>query len=157
MAAFSMTKRYQIRVDESSTLLPYFEGSSYTLPYVQIATWNDYEEGTEVEAGIDNCYTISASVNYQSRTLNWTLGPSDSYASTSTIRHFTVWWSYPDDPNQQINIAADNIASNQTSISLSSLRVPLPQPPDHTLNLYVEMVGVPLVLIRVNRSIFINR
>jgi hypothetical protein len=29
--------------------------ASHQLPYMQVATWNDYEEGTEVESGINNC------------------------------------------------------------------------------------------------------
>jgi hypothetical protein len=29
---------------------------------IQLVTWNDYEEGSEIESGIDNCVTVSASV-----------------------------------------------------------------------------------------------
>src|SRR3984957_8663079 len=28
---------------------------------LQLVTWNDYEEATEIESGIDNCFTVSAS------------------------------------------------------------------------------------------------
>ena len=34
-----------------------FTGSSKPRP-IQVATWNDYEEGTEVETGIDNCSSV---------------------------------------------------------------------------------------------------
>ena len=27
---------------------------------IQLVTWNDYEEGSEIESGIDNCVTVSA-------------------------------------------------------------------------------------------------
>jgi hypothetical protein len=37
--------------------------------YLQIATWNDYNEGTEIESGIDNCYSVTAKVN--GSTLEW--------------------------------------------------------------------------------------
>src|SRR3954447_6133922 len=30
------------------------------LPYTQIATWNDYDEGSEIESGIDNCLSVVA-------------------------------------------------------------------------------------------------
>ena len=33
------------------------------LDAVQVVTWHDYEEGTEIQSGIDNCLTLSASVN----------------------------------------------------------------------------------------------
>jgi len=32
-----------------------FYSSGNQLPAMQIATWNDYEEGTTIEPGIDNC------------------------------------------------------------------------------------------------------
>jgi hypothetical protein len=28
-----------------------------SLPYLQFATWNDYNEGKEIETGIDSCYS----------------------------------------------------------------------------------------------------
>lgn len=34
-----------------------FWGATHQIPYMMMATWNDYEEGTEQESGIDNCYT----------------------------------------------------------------------------------------------------
>ena len=37
--------------------------SGKQLPALQLVTWNDYEEGTEIESGISNCLTISASVS----------------------------------------------------------------------------------------------
>ena len=40
---------------------PYNSGKQ--LPALQLVTWNDYEEGTEIESGIDNCFSLSASVS----------------------------------------------------------------------------------------------
>jgi len=37
--------------------------SSTQLPLAQLITWNDYEEGTEVESGIDNCLTVGSSLS----------------------------------------------------------------------------------------------
>jgi hypothetical protein len=41
------------------------------IPYMQIATWNDYEEGTEIETGVDSCWRFN-SPQVSSQTLNWT-------------------------------------------------------------------------------------
>jgi hypothetical protein len=37
--------------------------SSKQLPVLQLVTWNNYEEGTEIESGIDNCLTVGASLS----------------------------------------------------------------------------------------------
>src|SRR6185312_11484359 len=39
------------------------------LPMLLIVTWNDYEEGTEIETGIDNCVSVTAQA--QGTNLNW--------------------------------------------------------------------------------------
>ena len=55
------------------------------LDAVQVVTWHDYEEGTEIQSGIDNCLTVSASVSGQ--ILNW------SVADESTLDHYTAYIS----------------------------------------------------------------
>lgn len=53
---------------------------------IQLVTWNDYEEGTEIEAGIDNCVTVSASVT----------GTVASWGITgqmNTVDHFSIYIS----------------------------------------------------------------
>jgi hypothetical protein len=55
------------------------------LDAVQAVTWHDYEEGTEIQSGIDNCLSVSASVN--GSTLVWTV-PSES-----TLDHYTAYIS----------------------------------------------------------------
>jgi hypothetical protein len=55
---------------------------------LQLITWNDYEEGTEIESGVDDCITVSASVS--GTTLNWTLGGK---GKESTLDHYTVFVS----------------------------------------------------------------
>jgi len=127
------------------------------IPYMQIATWNDYEEGTEIETGIDNCYSIPQPViNEQNGTINWTLNSSDlyGYASHSTIHHFTIWWGkHNSGPNDPIYVAATNIGNGQTSFLLSNLSN-LPHPaPDYTIDLFVEMVGMPLILNKMSPAV----
>ncbi len=56
------------------------------LAALQVVTWNDYEEGTAIEPGIDNCVSITA----------WTAGTSLNWAITgqeSTLDHYTVFAS----------------------------------------------------------------
>jgi hypothetical protein len=120
-------------------------GTGNQLPYVQVATWNDYEEGTEVETGIDNCYTISDSVNQSAKTVSWTLNANNSYASISTVHHFTIYYENPSDQTQTLHVLATNISPSTTSYSLANV-------PTGTWNIYVEMVGQPLILDRMSNA-----
>ena len=67
-------------------------GSYYSptnqLPFMMIATWNDYEEGTTIESGIDNCVSLSASAT--SNTLVWSLSGN---GLENTVDHYTVFIS----------------------------------------------------------------
>ncbi|MBV9437634.1 MAG: PKD domain-containing protein [Acidobacteria bacterium] len=60
--------------------------SSNQLALFQLVTWNDYEEGTEIETGIDNCFSVNASVSGSG--LNWTISGNEN-----TIDHYTVFIS----------------------------------------------------------------
>jgi hypothetical protein len=37
--------------------------TSKQLAWLQLVTWNDYEEATEIETGIDNCVSVNESVS----------------------------------------------------------------------------------------------
>src|SRR5205814_5329833 len=50
--------------------------SGRQLPYLQLVTWNDYEEGTEIESGIDNCFSLTTSVSGSS--LQWKISGNES-------------------------------------------------------------------------------
>jgi hypothetical protein len=65
--------------------------SSNQLAFIQPVTWNDYDEGTEIETGLDNCYSVT-SPSIVSSTFSWTMSDSSGgNASTSTIDHFSLW------------------------------------------------------------------
>lgn len=65
----------------------YYSANSQ-LESLQLVTWNDYEEATEIETGIDNCINVSASVS--GTQLSWTLsGPGQE----NTIDHYTPYIS----------------------------------------------------------------
>jgi hypothetical protein len=60
--------------------------SSNQLESIQLNTWNDYEEGSEIETGIDNCVKVSASMS--GGTLSWSLSGKEN-----TIDHYTIYIS----------------------------------------------------------------
>ncbi len=130
----------QVLLNTVKEAAKYFGGSNPQIPYMQVVTWNDYEEATAVESGIDNCYTVNATLS--GSTLNWSLVASDSsYASPSTIHHFTVYFA---DATGNLYLAADNLPVTATSFDLSNVV------PAGTWSVYVEMVGQPLILNRMS-------
>ncbi len=60
--------------------------SGKQIPALQLVTWNDYEEGTEIESGINNCFSVSASASGNS--LRWTIKGSES-----TVDHYVAYIS----------------------------------------------------------------
>ena len=140
----------ELTYEANSNITSYW--ATHQMPYMQVATWNDYEEGTEVESGVDNCLRVS---NLQQGTVNgvpsltWSVTSlSAGYGTTSTIDHFTIWFGSPTgNPNDPIQVAATTPSGSggTTSIPLSQLNLPRPRK-DYAVDLYVEAVGVPLVL-----------
>jgi hypothetical protein len=63
-----------------------FYNSGDQLSALQLVTWNDYEEGTELESGIDNCLTVSSSLD--SNALQWSVNGNEN-----TVDHYTVYAS----------------------------------------------------------------
>lgn len=97
------------------------------LPFMQLVTWNDYEEGTEIETGIDNCVAVSGAISGSS--LNWTLTGDES-----TVDHFTVFISA--DGTNLMPIA--DLPASSRSLDISSFGF---DPGSYTL--YVKAVGKP--------------
>ena len=63
-----------------------FYSSTNQMFGIQVVTWNDYEEGTEIESGIDNCVTISASTT--GTLVSWSIT-----GQVNTIDHYSVFIS----------------------------------------------------------------
>jgi hypothetical protein len=120
---------------------PYYS-SSRQLPFLQVATWNDYEEGTAVEAGIDNCWSVSGSIGTNT-VVSWSLSAravepnAATDATETTIDHYVVW----DSPDGENLTQVATVASGTHSTELSVL--PLGNG-DRTI--YVEAVGKPFIL-----------
>ena len=61
--------------------------TSHPLPFLQLVTWDDYEEGTPLETGIDNCVAVSGSVS--GGTLSWNIGAGQE----NTIQYYSIYIS----------------------------------------------------------------
>lgn len=101
--------------------------SGKQLPFLQLVTWNDYEEGTEIESGISNCLTISASVS--SNGLTWTIK-----GAAGTVDHYVTYIST--DGKNLMPLTTSNAGTN--SLNLCSFPVPT-----GNYVLYVQAVGKP--------------
>ena len=64
-----------------------FYSAGHQLPGLQLVTWNDYEEGTAIESGVDNCMYLTPSIG--GATLSWAVAGGDE----STVDHYTVFIS----------------------------------------------------------------
>src|SRR6266496_6317046 len=106
-----------------------YYNSGNQLPYMQLVTWNDYEEGTEVETGIDNCVGLSSSLS--SNSLQWKITGNEN-----TIDHYGVYIS-TDGQNLMplIDQPAGYHSLNMCSYSLAPA----------TYTLYVQAVGRPMM------------
>jgi hypothetical protein len=121
---------------------------NYSVLYAQVATWNDYEEGTEVETGVDNCYQVqNAAYSQSTDKLTWQLNPTSgqsSHVSLSTVHGYTVWKK--DASGNLTSIASPGPSA--TSLSGVSKLVGT-----GSWTLYVEMVGMPLIINRMSNGV----
>lgn len=92
-----------------------FYSANHQLNQIQLVTWNDYEEGSEIETGIDNCVDLTASVA-NGRTLTWTAAGG----SENTIDHYTISIS----TDGQNLARAANLPSGTHAFDLASLGLP---------------------------------
>lgn len=67
-----------------------YYSSANQMTGIQLVTWNDYEEGSEIESGIDNCVKLNASVT--GTVVSWSIS-----GQAATIDHFSIYVSLPGD------------------------------------------------------------
>jgi hypothetical protein len=101
--------------------------TSNQLPALQVVTWNDYEEGTEVESGIDNCVSVAAAMTGSS--FWWSVTGSEN-----TIDHYTVFASL--DGQNLAKLADVPAGVHAFDVTTANL-----QPGAYTL--FVEAIGRP--------------
>jgi len=105
--------------------------TSAGLSYLQIATWNDYNEGTPIETGIDNCYTVSALLS--GSTLNWSLDSSNPMANLATVSHIEIYDS------TDFGVTVTPLSMNEAAAASGTYDLSMLPSGNHTL--YVRMVG----------------
>lgn len=79
----------------------WYSQASNPLPYMMIPTWDDYEEGTEIETGIDNCIQASSfnlSIDSNSSQLTWsykfnTTEDRGMLSNPSTVDHYDLYYT----------------------------------------------------------------
>jgi hypothetical protein len=107
-----------------------FYSSGNQLPALQIATWNDYEEGTTIEPGIDNCVFLVPSQS--GSTIQWEVNGNEN-----TIDHYTVFMS-TDGKNLSplMDVPSGTHAVDLKKVNLS---------PTATYFVFVKAVGLPSI------------
>jgi len=127
--------------------------SSKQLPWLLVATWNDFGEGSNVENGVDNCWRI-ATPTMSGSVVTWTQTKTDAtYASPNTIDHFKIWYG---SGSGDLTLSQDNIApgaprcnagATSCSFDLSTATHP---PPTGTWYIYIEQIPRPLLFTEIN-------
>jgi PKD domain len=107
-----------------------FYSSGNQLPALQIATWNDYEEGTAIEMGIDNCVYLVPSQS--GGTISWSINGQEN-----TIDHYTVFIS---SDGQNLAPLID-VPNGTHAVDLSKMNLS----PSTTYFVYVKAVGLPSI------------
>jgi hypothetical protein len=110
-------------------------GYTGRLDAVQVVTWHDYEEGTEIQSGIDNCLTITTAVT--GHVLNW------SVADASTLDHYTAYIST--DGQNLMSLGDFAVGTNVLDLSTFTLAPGIYQ-------LFVKAVGKPTFINHVSAS-----
>jgi PKD repeat protein len=103
-----------------------FYNSTRQLQNLQLVTWNDYEEGSAIESGIDNCINVDASV--VSATLRWT-----ARGNEGGVAYYNVYISRDGTENVAL-LKSVSVATH--SLDLNAFLLPA-----GTYQLYVQAFG----------------
>ncbi len=107
---------------------------------LQLVTWNDYEEATELESGIDNCLSVTASVNGNG--LQWAVNGNEN-----TVDHYTIYVS----TDGQNLMPLPDLAEGTHSVNLCSFSIPAGK-----YKLFVQAVGKPGLANQITGAISFN-
>jgi hypothetical protein len=113
--------------------------SGKQLTGLQLVTWNDYEEATEIESGIDNCFLLSGSTS--GNTLQWNI------SGENTVDHYTVYIS----ADGQNLMALTDVATGNYSLNLCAFPIP-----NATYTMFVQAVGKPTLANQITGAINYN-
>ncbi len=118
----------------------HYYSTSSQFPFLQVVTWNDYEEGTAIEPGIDNCLDVYAQMS--GSTLAWSLSGT---GSPSTVSYFRVFIS-----TDGVNLMRlKDVSSSTRSLSLSGVGLSSAT----TYTLYVKAIGKPSIQNQMSKAV----
>jgi len=106
-----------------------YYSASGQLENLQLVTWNDYEEGTALEMGIDNCVSIAGSAS--GSTVSWTVTGAET-----TLDHYTVYISSDGENLMPVT----DVAAGTHQLDLSQFGFP-----QGAYTVYVKAVGKPSI------------
>ncbi len=106
-----------------------YYSTSSQMSGIQLVTWNDYEEGTEIETGIDNCVTVNASV--AGTVVSWSIT-----GQASTLDHYSVYITQ----GTQNLLWLKDAAVGASSMDLAQFKLDA-----GTYTVYVKAVGKPSI------------
>jgi hypothetical protein len=96
---------------------------------IQMVTWNDYEEGTEMETGIDNCVNVGASSS--GSVVSWSIS-----GQMNTVDHFSVFASQ--DGQNLMWLVDEN--TSVSSLDLATFGLPA-----GNYTIFVKATGKPML------------
>jgi hypothetical protein len=111
-------------------------GTSHQLQALEIATFDDYDEGTEMETGIDNC-VASLTAGLSGQTLSWSIAFT-SPGDEGTIDHYAVFYSTDGTTGENLTLL-QNVAVTPANNGTYSLNLGTGLP--STAVIYVKAVG----------------
>lgn len=117
-----------------------FYSAANQLRFLQIVTWNDYEEGSAIEPGIDNCFSIATAISGSK--LSWSVAGNEQ-----TVDHYTVFASTD---GQNLMPLAD-VPTTSHSLDLAPFQL-VPG----TYVLYVRATGKPSILNKISDAVKFN-
>lgn len=122
----------------------YLSRAPANLPLLQVATWNDYEEGTEVETGIDNCGSVSADVR---GTMVKPLPRFTGQGSEETVDHYEIYVSV----DGERLLDAGPLAVGGAPLDLAGLGLA-----PGVYKVFVQMVGKSHILNRISAPVQVS-
>ena len=114
--------------------------SGKQLSALQLVTWNDYEEATEIESGINNCVSLTASVSASS--LQWNV-----QGDAQTVDHYVPYVST--DGQNLMPLGEAEPGTGSVNLCLYSI-------PNRNYTLYVQAVGKASITNQMSKAVQIT-
>lgn len=117
-----------------------YYSSTTQLPFLGVAVWNDYDEGSEIETGIDNCVS-SFTETVAGSTLDWDIAfdcyNTENCGSETTVYNYVIYYT----TNGTELYEAGTVASGTHTTNLCTLDKSIPS----GATIYVQAQGQPSI------------